>query len=142
MMHTLIQLKCKSMKSRFGALLLTDGIDSWEHLKLQHTFKTTLGNVVKEYNQAALLTYISWGISHEDAEFLIETYEDYRANMVEGFVDSIDSVLMNKDYVNNFDKVNTLMELCCLAIFVIPRDVQSSFESVNGRFAKYNNLMI
>ena len=58
--------------------------------------------------------------------------------MVEGFVDSLDSVLMNSDYNNNFDKVNTLMELCSLAIYVIPRDVRSAFEQVNGRYAKYN----
>ena len=62
--------------------------------------------------------------------------------MVEGFVDSLDSVLMNSDYNNNFDKVNTLMELCSLAIHVIPRDVKSSFEAVNGRFAKYKNLIM
>ena len=49
---------------------------------------------------------------------------------------------MNNDYSDNFDKVNTLMELCSLAIHVIPRDVRSSFEAVNGRFTKYNNLMI
>ncbi len=59
--------------------------------------------------------------------------------MIEGFIDSLDSVLMNSDFNNNFDKVNTLMELCTLAIHVIPRDVRSAFEFVNGRYAKYNN---
>ena len=142
MMHKLIQLKCVSMKKRFSELLLSKDIDSWDAYKLQHKFKSTLMEVVEEYNHQALMLYIEWGISQEDAKFLIETYEDYRYTMVEGFVDSVDSVLMNNDYSNNFDKVNTLMELCSLAIHVIPRDVRSSFEAVNGRFAKYKNLMI
>jgi len=142
MMHKLIQLKCVSMKKRFSELLLTPDIDTWDAYQLQHKFKSTLMEVVEEYNHEALMLYIGWGISPEDSKFLIETYEDYRSTMVEGYIDSVDSVLMNNDYSNNFDKVNTLMELCSLAIHVIPRDVRSSFEAVNGRFAKYNNLMI
>lgn len=137
MMHTLIQMKCATMKKHFTKLLLSPEIDSWGHLELQAKFKFTLMEVVKDYNEEALTTYVKWGIDYDDANFLINTYEEYRACMVSVFIDGIDSILMNTDYEGNFNKVNTLMETCCIAIGVIPRDVQSSFEAVNGRFAKY-----
>ena len=139
MMHELITIKCDTMKREFKSLLLTRGIDSWGSYELQHEFKTTLGGVVEQYNKTVYDKFLQWGVTPEDATYLIDSYEDYRSCMVEGFAASIDSILMNPDYSNNFDKVNTLMELCSLAIFVIPRDVQSVFEQVNGRFEKYNN---
>jgi len=89
-------------EKRFSELLLTPDIDTWDAYQLQHKFKSTLMEVVEEYNHEALMLYINWGISPEDSKFLIETYEDYRSTMVEGFVDSVDSVLMNNDYSDNF----------------------------------------
>lgn len=139
MMHKLISMKCETMKKDFSSLLLTRGIDEWGVYELQHEFKSCLTGVVEKYNRDAYNRFLKWGVSSEDANYLIQNYEDYRSCMVEGFVDSLDSVLMNSDYNNNFDKVNTLMELCSLAIYVIPRDVRSAFEQVNGRYAKYNN---
>jgi len=142
LMHHLIMLKCASMKDKFTILLNTNDIDEWDEMQLLHEFKNTLLSVVKEYNSDAKKSFIRWGVSEVDAKYLIDTYEEYRASMVEGFIDSLDSVLTNSSYTNNFDKVTTVMELCSLAIFVIPRDVKSSFEAVNGRFAKYTSLLI
>lgn len=139
MMHKLISMKCETMREYFTALLLNRGIDDWGVYELQHEFKACLGNVVEKYNRDAYTQFLIWGVSAKDADFLIQNYEDYRDCMVEGFIDGLDSVLMNSDYANNFDKVNTLMELCSLAIYVIPKDVRSSFEQVNGRYTKYSN---
>ena len=94
-------------------------------------------NVVQDYNKKCKVEIMSWGISERDADYIIQEYEDYRMEMVAGFLDSLESVLTNSDYANNFDKVNTTLELCSLAIYVIPRDVRSVFESVNGRFKSY-----
>ena len=137
-MHRLIELKCESMRNKFTALLKTDGIDDWGIYELNSKFKKTLSDVVSEYNQKCKLELMSWGIDERDADYIIQEYEDYRMTMVGGFIDSLDSVLSNSDYANNFDKINTVLELCALAIYVIPRDVRSVFEAVNGRFKKYN----
>ena len=140
MMHELITLKNEAMQKHIANLVNTRGIDDWGVYELQFEFKKALGELVKEYNEKALKSFVKKGISHSDADFLIQNYEDYRSMMVEAFIDSIDSVLMNSDYHTNFDKVNTLLEICCVAIAVIPRDVRSSFEAVNGRYIKYKHL--
>ena len=140
MMHELICLKNIAMQKHMNKLVKTRGIDDWGVYELQFEFKKCLGDLVKDYNEKALKNFVKRGVSHSDADYLIQNYEDYRSCMVEAFTDSIDSVLMNSDYHNNFDKVNTLLEICCVAIAVIPRDVRSSFEAVNGRYTKYKHL--
>lgn len=140
MMHELITLKNEAMQKHINGLVHSRGIDEWGVYELQFEFKKCLGELVKDYNEKALKSFVRKGVSNSDADYLIQNYEDYRSIMVEAFTDSIDSVLMNSDYHSNFDKVNTLLEICCVAIAVIPRDVRSSFEAVNGRYIKYKHL--
>lgn len=137
-MHKLIELKVCSMKNKFKELLNTNGIDDWDVYQLNYEVKKTLSEVVKDYNSKCELELIKWGVSEKDAKYIIQEYEDYRMTIVEGFIDSIDSIISNPDYINNFDKVNTTLELCALATSVIPRDVRSVFEAVNGRFKNYD----
>ena len=76
-----------------------------------------------------------------DAVYLIESYEEYRLDLVNGFLESLDDISTNDDYSSNYDKINAIYELVALSIYLIPKDVRIALDSVNGRFIKYEKVL-
>ena len=76
-------------------------------------------------------------IQIEDALFLIDKYEEFREYIVNAFVDELDTIVMDDNYTNNFDRLNTILYTVSISLSIIPRDVVATFNNVNGRFKKY-----
>ena len=139
LLRILIDLKIKSVKKAFSELIKDKDLPEASGQKLKFMVSGTLIGLVEEYNNQALLQFVELGISKKDAKFLIDKYEEHRQYIVEGFLERLDSICMNKGYSCNYEKMNAILEVVALALHVIPRDVKHAMDSVNGRYVKYDN---
>ena len=138
LLKKLIQLKIKTVKKRFLELLENDKLQKMEQPQLKFLVASTLSNLVNEYNENALrIMSNEMDIQIEDATFLVEQYEKFREYIVNAFVDELDTIVMDDNYTNNFDRLNTILYTVSISLSIIPRDVVATFNNVNGRFKKY-----
>jgi len=138
LLKKLIQLKIKTVKKRFLELLQNDKLQKMEQPQLKFLVASTLSNLVNEYNENALrIMSNEMEIEMKDALFLIDKYEEFREYIVNAFVDELDTIVMDDNYTNNFDRLNTILYTVSISLSIIPRDVVATFNNVNGRFKKY-----
>ena len=78
-------------------------------------------------------------IDMKDAKFLVDKYEEFREYIVNAFVDELDTIVMDDNYNNNFDRMNTILYTVSISLSIIPRDVVATFNNVNGRFTRYSS---
>ena len=138
LLKKLIQLKIKTVKKRFLELLENEKLQKMEQPQLKFLVASTLSNLVNEYNENALrIMSNEMDIQIKDALFLIDKYEEFREYIVNAFVDELDTIVMDDNYTNNFDRLNTILYTVSISLSIIPRDVVATFNNVNGRFKKY-----
>ena len=138
LLKKLIQLKIKTVKKRFLELLKNEKLQEMEQPQLKFLVASTLSNLVNEYNENALrIMSNEMEIEMKDALFLIDKYEEFREYIVNAFVDELDTIVMDDNYTNNFDRLNTILYTVSISLSIIPRDVVATFNNVNGRFKKY-----
>ena len=138
LLKKLIQLKIKTVKKRFLELLENEKLQKMEQPQLKFLVASTLSNLVNEYNENALrIMSNEMEIEMKDALFLIDKYEEFREYIVNAFVDELDTIVMDDNYTNNFDRLNTILYTVSISLSIIPRDVVATFNNVNGRFKKY-----
>lgn len=139
LLKKLIQLKIETVKFRFAELLQKEEIDKMEQPHLKFLVATTLSNLVNEYNDKSLKVMTDeMQIDKENAKFLIDKYEEFREYIITAFVDELEVIVMDDNYTNNFDRMNTILYTVSISLSIIPRDVVATFNNVNGRFKKYN----
>ena len=138
LLKKLIHFKISTVKKRFTELLNNEKVDTMEQSQLKFLVATTLSNLVNEYNEDALRYMTNeMEIDLEHALFLIDKYEEFRQYIVNAFVDELDTIVMDDNYKNNFDRLNTILYTVSISLSIIPRDVLATFNGVNGRFKKY-----
>lgn len=137
LLKKLIHYKIDIVKLRFTELLEHDKIDTMTEAELKFLVATTLSNLVNEYNNNALRYMVDeMNIEIKDAKFLIDKYEEFREYIVNAFVTELDTIVLDSNYNNNFDRVNTILYTVSISLGIIPRDVVATFNGVNGRFKK------
>ena len=133
LLKKLIQLKIKTVKKRFLELLENEKLQKMEQPQLKFLVASTLSNLVNEYNENALrIMSNEMEIEMKDALFLIDKYEEFREYIVNAFVDELDTIVMDDNYTNNFDRLNTILYTVSISLSIIPRDVVATFNNVNG----------
>ena len=134
----LIQLKIETVKLRFSELLNDDSLTKMNQSQLKYKVAETLSNLVNEYNDKAIQTMSNeMKIDFQDAKFLVDKYEDFREYIVTAFVEELEVIVMDDNYLDNFERLNTILYTVSVSLSIIPRDVVETFNSVNGRFKKY-----
>lgn len=137
LMRTLIKRKMEVVKEEVKSFIEKPDLHKMESDKIKFEFKRKLNDLVIKYNNECYSIFTDMGISHEDSWFFINKYEEYRSVCIEGFVDRLDSIASNSNYSSNYDKLSSILELCSLAMSIIPRDIKSVYGIINGRFLKY-----
>ena len=138
LLKKLIQLKIDTVKLRFGEFLKTKGLDKVKQSQLKLMVATTLSNLVNEYNDKAIRVMSSeMNIKEKDAKFLVDKYEEFREYITRAFVEELNIIVMDDNYIDNFERVNTILYTISISLSIIPRDVVATFNNVNGTFKKY-----
>ena len=141
LLKKLIQLKIDTVKLRFGEFLKTKDLDKVKQSQLKLMVATTLSNLVNEYNDKAIRVMSEeMGIEVKDAKMLVDKYEEFREYIVDAFVDELSVIVMDDNYIDNFERLNTILYTVSISLSIIPRDVVETFNNVNGTFKKYNKV--
>ena len=142
LMKTLIQLKIETVKIRFGEFLLTKDLDKVQTNQLKLMIGAALSNIVNEYNDKAIeVMSKEMDIDVEDAKFLVDKYEEFREYIVKAFIDELGVIVMDDNYIDNFERINTILYTISISLSVIPRDVVATFNNINGKFKKYEKVL-
>tara|TARA_R110002050_G_scaffold129977_1_gene251545 strand:+ start:411 stop:1070 length:660 start_codon:yes stop_codon:yes gene_type:complete len=142
LMLKIVELKCNAFKEEFEKIVLNKTVDNWSTEKLHQEVHKAYSAVLTGYNTESKRIFRDWGISEEDSRFLIEKYETFRSSIVKIVSQSIDDVILNTSYRNNYLKLSVFLELASAAVTLTPSSVLETFKAVNGRFVKYKNLML
>ncbi len=138
LMKILINEKIDTITRSFLKLIQEDRIETFSSNFLKNKISKMLFDLINEYNKNCHDVYLSLGISAEHSKFLLQSYEEWRSDMVEGFTDSVDDICVNDDYSSNYDKLSAIFELVAISMHLIPKDVKGALNQVNGLFTEYN----
>ena len=74
------------------------------------------------------------GIEENDIDYVIQLFEKFRYDVVASFENRINAIFSNTHYVTNFDLMLAIFEMWAMGIDLLPRDMSTTFESLNGKF--------
>ena len=137
MMVELIEVKCMIIDQFFRDFLTHGGIGFMSNQDFKYNLSKGIAGLVEEYNKLAIESFIKRGVSVVDAQYFVYRYESYRATMIESFLARLDSITMSDQYATNYSRALAMLEVLTVAVEVIPRDVQSLYIQINGRYDKY-----
>lgn len=138
LLKKLIQLKIETVKLRFGEFLQTKDLEKVKQSQLKLMVAATLSNLVNEYNDKAIKVMSEeMSIEFKDAKFLVDKYEEFREYITRAFVEELTIIVMDDNYIDNFERLNTILYTVSISLSIIPRDVVATFNDVNGTFKKY-----
>jgi len=88
-----------------------------------------------EYIQQIRVFWLQKGIKSEDVDYVIELFERFRYDVVMSFQNRIDGIFASSYHKSNFEKILACYEMYAMGIDLLPKDMQTTFEALNGRFA-------
>lgn len=138
LIHKLIDLKIDHVTKSFKEFLREEELEKIDGNKLKYNILKVLSVLVQGYNEQAFHVFVKeFGISEEDAKYLIDCYETFRQDIVEGFVSRLESITTNEDYTTNYEKISAVLEVIAISLYIIPKDAKNAMDLANGRFIKY-----
>jgi hypothetical protein len=96
-------------------------------LKEQNKMHETYINKISE-------DWRSKSISEEDIRYVIDLFETFRYDVVKAFEYRINSIFSTTNHHNNKRRLLAIFEMWAFGIDILPRDMQTTFEGLNGRF--------
>ena len=87
-----------------------------------------------EYVKQTRAYWLNKGIKHDDVDYVIELFEKFRYDVVVSFQHRIDSIFASTHHKSNFDKILACYEMFAMGIDLLPKDMLTTFEALNGKF--------
>jgi hypothetical protein len=88
-----------------------------------------------EYIKQIRAFWLEKGINNEDVDYVIELFEKFRYDVVVSFQNRINGIFSSSYHKNNFEKILACYEMYSMGIDLLPKDMLTTFEALNGRFA-------
>lgn len=134
-----VKFKCDVCSLRFSEFLDAE-IDELSSDELKNVVLSDMWAMHNEYINQIKLHWLSKGIKAEDIDYAIELFEKFRHDVVLSFQHRIDAIFSCEHYNNNFKKILATYEMYAMGIDLLPKDLLTTFETINGKFAdiKYN----
>lgn len=88
----------------------------------------------KEYVKNTKNLWLSKGIPSGDVDHVIHLFETFRYDVVNSFAHRIESIFGSSFHETNFDKMLAVFDMWAMGIDLLPRDMQITFEGLNGKF--------
>ena len=110
--------------------------------KLETMSNTELKNFIieaqnlmhKDYVKNTKNLWLSKGIPEEDVDHVIHLFETFRYDVVSSFEHRIESIFGSPFHRTNFEKTLAVFDMWAMGIDLLPRDMQVTFEGLNGKF--------
>jgi len=140
MMVKLIDLKTKQTDLVLKNLIQRKEVKSYSAQRLKYEINISTIKIRDLYRAEFENYYTVRGVLSEDCIFLLNSFEDFRKDVSEGFKTAVESIADNNSYSTNYDKLSAILEVYCMSLHLIPKDAKLSYNAVNGLFKKYNTV--
>lgn len=110
------------------------GIEDMDRDRLKKTIMDLQVKMHEDYVEEIRKVWISRKIKPEDVEYVIDLFEKFRYDVVNSFEHRINSIFASANYTNNFMLTLAIFEMWAMGIDLLPRDMQTTFENLNGKF--------
>jgi hypothetical protein len=115
-------------------LLNTRNIDNMNKDKLKLFVLDEQRFMHEEYINSIIKEWKLKGIQSEDIDYIVRLFEKFRYDVVVSFEHRINSIFGNSYNDTNFSLMLAVFEMWAMGIDLLPRDMQTTFESLNGKF--------
>lgn len=128
--------KHKSIKcsARMLEIVRTKDIDTMDRDKLKKFILLEQGDMHREYIKAIRIEWDLKGVSPQDVDYVIHLFEKFRYDVVVSFEHRINSIFGSTYNKDNFALMLAVLEMWAMGIDLLPRDMSTTFESLNGKF--------
>ena len=134
MCYDFTRYKAKYCTEFMSGLLDVSGIDTMPKNKLKALIIKTQLDMHIRYIKAIRDDWDSRGIPKEDVDYIVHLFETFRYDVVNSFEHRINSIFSASYHKNNFDLMLAIFEMWAMGIDLLPRDMQTTFENLNGKF--------
>lgn len=129
-----VRFKSEVCYDRFSKFLDND-LDNVSSSELKQMILSELWSMHNEYVRQIKEHWIDKGIDKKDVDYVIELFEKFRHGVVMSFQYRVDAIFACTYYNTNFKKILASYSTFAFGIDLLPKDLQDTFESINGKFA-------
>ena len=128
--------KHKSIKcsARMLEIVRTKDIDTMDRDKLKKFILLEQGDMHREYIKAIRIEWDLKGVNPQDVDYVIHLFEKFRYDVIVSFEHRINSIFGSTYNKDNFALMLAVLEMWAMGIDLLPRDMSTTFESLNGKF--------
>jgi len=138
MCYDFTKQKAKYCSIKMRDILETPNIDSMPLDKLRALITVSQNKMHTNYINAIRNEWYSKGIDEVDVDYIVHLFEKFRYDVVNSFDHRITSTFGSGFSRTNFDIMLAVFDMWAMGIDLLPRDMQTTFESLNGRFKNIN----
>ena len=135
--------KHKSIKcsARMLEIIRTRNIDSMDRDELKRLILDEQNYMHMEYIKDIRIEWDLKGVEPKDVDYVIHLFEKFRYDVIVSFEHRINSIFGSSYNKDNFSIMLAVLEMWAMGIDLLPRDMSTTFESLNGKFKdiKYLN---
>ena len=110
------------------------GLETMDRDNLKKTITDLQGIMHETYIDDIRRIWIARRIEPADVDYVIALFEKFRYDVVNSFEHRINSIFASSNYKTNFSLVLAIFEMWAMGIDLLPRDMQTTFENLNGKF--------
>lgn len=133
MCYDFAKFKSEVCYQRFEELLEMN-LDTMNVDELKSLMLKEMNNMHVNYVEKITTHWLSKGISSEDVEYIVELFEKFRYDVVQSFATRIDAIFSASYHDTNFKRVLACYDMFAMGVDLLPKDMQTTFESLNGKF--------
>ena len=87
-----------------------------------------------EYIKTTTDLWLAKGIDEKDVRHVVHLFEKFRYDVVSSFSHRIEAIFGSSFQVNNYERVLAIFDMWAMGIDLLPKDMQTTFENLNGTF--------
>lgn len=133
MCYDFAKFKSEVCYQRFEELLEMN-LDTMNVDELKSLMLKEMNNMHVNYVEKITTHWLSKGISSEDVDYIVELFEKFRYDVVQSFATRIDAIFSASYHDTNFKRVLACYDMFAMGVDLLPKDMQTTFESLNGKF--------
>ena len=126
--------KTKVCSDRFTSLLDQD-LEGMSTDKLKNVILNEMNQMHVEYVNKVTTYWLQKGLESDDVTYVVELFEKFRFDVIQSFINRIDAIFSASYHDTNFKKVLACYDMFAMGVDLLPKDMQTTFESMNGKFS-------
>ena len=137
MCYDFTAFKTEVCTERFQKFLVRD-FSKMNVDQLKNEILSEITEMHTEYINKTTTHWLGKGLDIDDVNYIVELFERFRFDVVESFTTRIDVIFSTSYHESHFKKMLACFDMFAMGVDLLPKDMQTTFESLNGRFANLN----